>query len=329
MAHEIKRLSYGRRAAYARAVEEAAKARSVKKSVYEIMPLAEKAFTIAKGRDKEGAFLATVISAVPKKRQGAFVSYISQYGNLPQRMAAEVRTLENLDDMEIADKMRLSVYEQKIMNNEISVATLIARIVRLAAGEEVDFTRLLYVYSPLGACIDYDMGSALRERAIKEMYPDKLEEIRHLFAERQQTIMKAKERLDALTCRAADRGGNCRIKNIFSATFKLAEKGHLNDLLGSRIVVEDVKKAISVAERIVTFLKQHCTEVEVNDYYKKPKQTTYMGYNINFSLAGVPSEIQVSDIATRLRIKRQAPHALYKSYGVLGMNLTTKLQNYL
>lgn len=329
MAHEIKSLSYGRRAAYAHAVEGAARALSVKKSIYEKMPIAEKALALAKGQDKEGAFLATVISAVPKKRQSAFVRYISQYGNLPQRIAAEVRALENLDNMKIADKSGLSVYEQKIMGNEISVATFIARIVGLAAGDEADPARLLYVYSPLGACIDHDIGAALRERAIKEMHPDKLEAVRQLVAERQQAIMKAKERLDALTCRAAGTGGNCRIKNLFSATFKLAEKGRLNDVLGSRIVVDDIRKAVGVAERIVAFLKQHRMEVKVDDYYKKPKKTAYMGYNINFNLAGVPSEIQVSDIATRLRIKQQAPHALYKSYGVLGMDLAAKLQNYL
>jgi len=333
MVHKINGLFYGKNGASAHNIEIIKNVKnipfSIKKQIYAKMPIAEKAYEVAKGEDKKGAFLAANIMAVPIKKRGEFVAFLSRHNRNAQKIASEVATLEMLDNFDITDIGELKIYEQKIMKNEISVATLIAKITALTAGEQLEPTRLIYVYSPIGACIDHDIGMELREKAIRQLYGNTLHKVQNMLVEKQSAIMEAKKVVDTVIRTITSNGGDCRIKNPFSATLKLEAKGHINDIAANRIVVENAQKAINVAEQIVKFLKGKKVELTVDDYYRKPKKNDYRACHINFITAGVPSEIQVTDETARQRTKKFAPHSLYKSYGVLSTGLSAKLSNYL
>ncbi|MEM4208236.1 MAG: hypothetical protein QW153_01465 [Candidatus Bilamarchaeaceae archaeon] len=308
-----------------------------KKTLYERIPLAERAYSLAKGEDKDAAFLATLLTAVPKSKENAVLNLLIKRINGSSlttidvlklsKIMSEVRIVEVLEEKELR-KEELKIYEDKILKNEISVATLISRIVLAEANIVDDPKKTLYVYAAIAEVIDPPTGKKLREKAVEKSFGLTLKKIKRELEVRKNDLEKTIENLKVLlgveSCEV-----EMRIKSPESATLKLEEKGYINDLIGTRLVFNEVKEAVETAKKIISNLKNKGKSPSVDDYYSKPKQSGYRGFNINFNLNDISAEIQISDEETRKKIEETAPHGLHKSYGVLSMAIVDKFKRYL
>jgi len=304
-----------------------------KNTIRKVLPIAEEAYRLAKKEDKKNAFLCVLANALPQEKQNAFLNLLLRNAKVERietdvvlisNLIKQMNTLTALDKNE--NKESIKIYSQKLLDDEISTAALIAKIAIIEENaNEIDPQKILYFYSPIAEVINTAIGKKLRSEAISRIWLPFTTELGKKLNDLQNVIEKTKANITKFCGREV----STRKKDVSSAVLKIKEKGYLNDLLGCRVILKDAKSAIDTAHGLMYRLKQNGIKVEMEDYYSEPKKSGYMAVNMNFVLNDLPVEVQVVDSKTAIKNERIAPHGLHKSYGAVDIKVKEKLINYL
>jgi len=310
-----------------------------KNTIRKILPIAEEAYKLAKKEDKKDAFLCVLVNAVPREKQNAFLNLLlKDIKNLEgaqldvvsiANLVKQMNALDDLDKIEMG-KESAKIYSQKLLNNEITVAAVIARIAMIEDDAKIiDAQKTLYFYSPIAEVVNAAVGKKLRSEAVNRIWLPTATELGKKLNDLQNMIEKTKTDIKRFLGQEVE----TRTKEVSSAVLKEKEKGYTNDLVGCRAILKDAKSAVETAHKMMYKLNKNGIKAEIDDYYSKPKKSGYKGINMNLVLNDLPVEVQIVDSETAIQNERIAPHGLHKSYGAIdndnGAKLKEKLTKYL